>query len=322
MLAQVSPLPEPLFWLMGRICNWELLTFHPDLSDKKQNIYQLGIRKTRKHQKTLKVEFSFDGMGVFSGRMTEFTARPSEPDSGIVFIRDGISIPAHIKYVEECPNRTKLAKDNAAIQVVEHLLAAFLGLGVDNAEIFCPRDEIPILDASAKDYVEKIQEVGLVEQDAFKSEIIVNKPVFEFDNDAMIAVLPDKEHRITYILDHQHHKIGRMADSLVLNNENFARFIGPARTFATREEANYMIENRIVSTDDENLAIIVGPTGPNQELRHPLEFVHHKMLDMLGDLSLVGFPIRGHLLGVRSGHAMNRRLAAKIAKIIIRAVNS
>jgi UDP-3-O-acyl N-acetylglucosamine deacetylase len=276
----------------------------------------IEIKKTRKPQKTLRDKFTFEGIGIFSGHIVRFEAKPASPDTGIVFKRAETLIPADIKYIEDCPNRTKLIKNGVSIQVVEHLLAAFRGLEVDNAIVDAFDDELPILDASAKDYTRKILETGLVEQDAGKFELVVNDPIWDVDNDAFIALLPSDKPRITYFLDHQHIKIGRIADSLRLNPDTFRDFIGPARTFATREEASYMIENRIVGTSDENLAIIVGPDGPGQQLRHPLEFVHHKMLDMIGDLSLTGPPIHGHILGIRSGHTMNRRLAIKIASLL------
>ena len=286
------------------------------MSAKTRKYAPVEIKKTRKPQKTLRDKFTFEGIGIFSGHIVRFEAKPASRDTGIVFKRAETLIPADIKYIEDCPNRTKLIKNGVSIQVVEHLLAAFRGLEVDNAIVDAFDDELPILDASARDYTRKILETGFIEQDARKFELVINDPIWDVDNDALIAVLPSDKPRITYFLDHQHIKIGRMADSFPLNPDTFKNFIGPARTFATREEASYMIENKLVGTDDESLAIIVDPDGPSQMLRHPLEFVHHKMLDMIGDLSLSGPLIRGHILGIRSGHTMNRRLAIKIASLL------
>lgn len=276
----------------------------------------LEIQNSTIPQATLGDEFQLRGIGIFSGRNVGFVAKPADPDTGIIFKLGKILIPARIEYVEDVPNRTRLRKDGVMIQVVEHLVSALRGLGVDNAIIEPDSDELPILDASAKDYVELILKCGLVKQSEIKTILVVNEPVYEIENGMLLALLPDSSSRVTYFLDHLHPQIGKMADSLELTAENYRDFIGPARTFATREEAEYMIKNKIVGTDDENLAIVIGTDGPNAQLRHPLEYVHHKMLDMIGDLSLASWPIRGHILGVKSGHGMNRKLARKIAELL------
>ena len=267
-------------------------------------------------QTTLGSDFSFTGIGVFSGDSVAFTVRPSEPDSGMVFRRNGHDIPARIDLVEEVPNRTKLVYGGESIQVVEHLLAALHGMGVDNALIEADSMELPILDASAKDYVDAIRRVGVIKQDSPKNELLIHKPIFIEEDSLFIGVFPDSEPRITYHLDHEHPLIGRQTDSMLLNIENFTRFIGQARTFVTAEEAKLLIRKKVVGIDDTYVAILVSDDGFNKPLRHAKEMVHHKMLDMIGDLSLAYWPIRGHIIGIRSGHFANRKLAGKIAEMI------
>ena len=276
----------------------------------------LEIKKSEVPQATLGGEFGFRGIGIFSGRDEGFVAKPAKPDTGIIFLASGFEIPARIEFVEDVANRTRLRKDGKMVQVVEHLVSALRGLGVDNAIIEPDSDELPILDASAKDYVAAILKCGIIEQKKMKTVLVVNEPVFVIEDGMLIALLPDNLSRISYFLDHVHPQIGKMASSLEITLENYRDYIGPARTFATREEAEYMIKNKIVGTDDENLAIVIDLNGPNKELRNPYEYVHHKMLDMIGDLSLAYWPIRGHILGVKSGHGMNRKLARKIAEIL------
>jgi UDP-3-O-acyl N-acetylglucosamine deacetylase len=248
-------------------------------------------------QNTLGKEFSVAGIGVFSGKNTGFIAKPAEPSTGIIFKVGNELIPVDIDYVKEAPNRTILAKDSISVQVVEHLVSALRGMGVDNALIEVENDEIPIIDASAREYVHQIQLAGIEE------------------DDKSILLLPDSQIRITYFLDHPHPNIRRLSDSMILNADNYGDFIGPARTFATRQEAESLISRGIVGTDDKTLVIIIDDDGFNQELRHPLEFVHHKMLDMIGDISLAYWPIIGHIIGIRSGHFMNRKFARKLREL-------
>lgn len=272
----------------------------------------LSLCESKFKQTTLGREFTFTGIGVFSGTDVGFTAMPSQENTGIVFKCDDVLIPAQIDFVEEVPNRTKLIKDGKSVQVVEHLLSALYGLGVDNALIKVHSDEIPILDASARDYIKAILDAGIVEQNAYATELVVKNPLGIEEENTSIWLMPDINPRITYFLEHQHPKIGGMSDSMLLNHDNYRDFIGQARTFATHEEAQFLIKNNIVGTDDQNLAIVVDKHGPNHELRHPMEFVHHKMLDMIGDMSLAHGRIRGYLIGIRSGHFMNRKLAKLI----------
>jgi UDP-3-O-acyl N-acetylglucosamine deacetylase len=267
-------------------------------------------------QTTLGSDFSFSGIGVFSGDNVSFTARPSGPDTGMVFQRNGHDIPARIDLVEEVPNRTKLVSDGESIQVVEHLLAALRGMGVDNALIETDSIELPILDASAKDYVDAIRRVGVIKQDSLKKELLIHKPIFIEEDSLFIGIFPDSEPRITYYLDHEHPQIGRQTDSMPLNVENFSELIGLARTFVTEEEAKLLIRKKVVGIDDTYVAILVSDDGFNKPLRHAKEMVHHKMLDMIGDLSLAYWPIIGHIIGIRSGHFANRKLARKIAEMI------
>lgn len=266
-------------------------------------------------QNTLGKEFSVAGIGVFSGKNTGFIAKPAEPSTGIIFKVGNELIPVDIDYVKEAPNRTILAKDSISVQVVEHLVSALRGMGVDNALIEVENDEIPIIDASAREYVHQIQLAGVIKQDQPTMEMIINKPVIIEEDDKSILLLPDSQIRITYFLDHPHPNIRRLSDSMILNADNYGDFIGPARTFATRQEAESLISRGIVGTDDKTLVIIIDDDGFNQELRHPLEFVHHKMLDMIGDISLAYWPIIGHIIGIRSGHFMNRKFARKLREL-------
>ena len=285
---------------------------------QKRNEYNspFELKEVSNKQTTLRSEFTFNGIGIFSGIEVGFTAKPNDPGTGIIFRSGTEEIPANIHYVEEADNRTILRKNDIRVQVVEHLVSALHGMGVDNALIEVDSGEIPILDASSKDYVAAINSAGIVEQEESRTVMVVKKPLILQDDNICIGLFPDITPRITYYLDHVHPHIGQISDSMVLIPENYGKFIGPARTFATSEEAEYLIKNGIVGTDDQNLAIVVGPDGPNKELREPKEYVHHKMLDMIGDISLAYWPVVGHMIGIRSGHIMNRKLAREINRYL------
>lgn len=283
------------------------------MNDTKNRYTQ--ILETSTPQRTLRADFRITGTGIFCGKETGFTAKPSEPDTGIVFHVGDEKIPANIDYVEEAMNRTVLKKGEHEVHVVEHLVSALKGMGVDNALIEVDTDEIPIIDASSLKYVRAILETGVIEQDAIRKELVILKPIYVETDDAFLAILPDCTARISYYLDHPHPRIGQVSDSLILSVDTYRDFIGPARTFATKEEAEYLIRNNVVGTDDESLAIVVDDNGPNHELRNEKEYVHHKMLDMIGDLSLAFWPIRGHLTGTKSGHVMNRQLARRLKSL-------
>ncbi|MFH1514115.1 MAG: UDP-3-O-acyl-N-acetylglucosamine deacetylase [bacterium] len=195
-------------------------------------------------------------------------------------------------------------------------MSALYGLRIDNVIVDVISDEIPIRDASAVDFINGIKKSGIVEQDEPALELVINRPIGIEEDNKSIWLMPDSTPRISYYLDHEHPQIGMMSDSFQLNENNFSDLIAPARTFATKEEAQYMIKNSIVGTDNENLAIVVDENGPNKPLRHPLEYVHHKMLDMIGDVSLAHNRIIGHFIGIRSGHLMNRKLARAVFDLI------
>ena len=213
----------------------------------------LSICESCEKQTTLGRDFTFEGIGIFSGKDVSFTAVPSDKNSGIVFAYNDFLIPAKIDFVEDVPNRTKLVKDGKSIQVVEHLLSALYGLGIDNVLIEVNSDELPIMDASAHDYVEAILDAGIVEQNEHAVELVVEKPIGIAEGNTSIWLMPDTNPRITYFLEHEHPQIGGMSDSMRINRNNFRDFIGCARTFVTNEEAKLLIENHIVGTDNQNI---------------------------------------------------------------------
>ena len=276
----------------------------------------ITIRTSPDNQNTIANELTFCGIGIFSGQNTSITLKPASINTGIIFHNGKKEIPAKISCVNEIPNRTRLEKNGFTVQVVEHLLGALYGLHIDNAIVDVAADEVPICDASAVDFVSGIIETGIVEQNEPAIELVINHPIGIEEDDKSIWLMPDSTPRISYFLDHEHPRIGMMSDSFILSEDNFTNLIAPSRTFATKEEARYMIENKIVGTDDEHLAVVVDENGPNQPLRHPFEYVHHKMLDMIGDLSLAHNRIIGHFIGIRTGHLMNRKLARAIHKLM------
>ncbi len=271
-------------------------------------------------QRTLREPVGVAGVGLFSSAPSRVTIRPAGPDEGIAFRRVDLpgapSVPARIEFVAERPRRTALVRGEAVIETVEHCLAALAGLGVDNALVDVAGPEIPAGDGSAAPFTEAISRVGLVEQDAPRRALTVSAPVTVRDGDASITAMPsdDGATEMVYVMDHgAASAIPAQTFSYVLTPATFIEQIAPARTFSTQAEAEAMWQRGLFRHLTPRDMLVVGPAGPiDNAYRFRDEPVRHKLLDLLGDLSLVGRPIVGRIVAVRSGHALNQRLAREL----------
>ena len=270
-------------------------------------------------QRTLKQRASLDGVGLHSGAKVRLTLAPAPADTGIVFTRTDLSprveIAALSEHVVDTTMNTSLGKDRARIGTVEHLLAALAGCGIDNARIEVEGPEVPILDGSAEPFVDLVQEASVHEQRATRRYLMVRKPVVVHDGDKLARLSPTRgTFSVSYTIDFQHPLISDQTYKLEVSNRTFQREIARARTFGFKRDVERLhraglarggsLDNAVV-VDDFN---ILNPEG----LRFPDEFVRHKILDALGDLSLIGLPIIGHLHAVKSGHALNHQLVRKV----------
>ncbi len=270
-------------------------------------------------QKTLGDVAIINGTGAFTGQDITVEIHPAPVDSGPSFElqQDGVThhIPVWVDNIIETENRTVLGDlDNREIQVniVEHVLGALHGLGIDNAVIRVNSIEIPLIDGSAMSFINAFEKVGIIEQDAPVKEIIIEKPLF-IDDNALLLVLPSETLKLSYYLDHPTDFVGKRLAQIEVNPENFRRRIGPARTFIKSEKVNDLMASGAVRHTDQSQVLIVHKNHTSQPLRFADEFCYHKMLDILGDFYLAGRRIRAHIIGVRSGHYQNRKMIRKIA---------
>jgi UDP-3-O-[3-hydroxymyristoyl] N-acetylglucosamine deacetylase/3-hydroxyacyl-[acyl-carrier-protein] dehydratase len=274
-------------------------------------------------QQTLRDVAVVRGAGAFTGDDITVEIHPAEADHGpsLELLQDGEAhpIPVSVENIIETENRTVLADldhPDRQVNIVEHLLATLHGLGVDNAIIRVNSIEMPLIDGSALPYLQAIDAVGLVEQNAPRREIVIDRPVF-IDENALLLALPFDGLRITYYLDHPKDIVGKRIAQIDVTPDNFRRRIAPARTFIKAEKADEHLATGAVKHTDRDQVLIVYQDRISQPLRFADEYCYHKMLDILGDLYLLGRRLRGHVVGVRSGHHQNRKMARTLAGIYL-----
>lgn len=274
-------------------------------------------------QRTLKREVRYSGVGVHLGKSANLLLRPAKENTGIVFYRDGLSdeppIPALLSHVSGTGRCTTLSSGKATLATVEHLMAALRSCGVDNAIIHCDGDEIPFGDGSSRVFIRLIDQAGVIEQEAAVSVAKLPAPVYHQSKDGILAAFPADEFKISYTLNYpQNAIIGTQYHSLVITEESFRREIAPCRTFALYSELCYLIDRGLIGGGSLSNAVIFKDDGVISKggLRFPNEPVRHKMLDMIGDLALVGRPFMAHVVSIGSGHATNIELGKKIVEAL------
>ena len=270
-------------------------------------------------EKTFQKRVSVSGVGLFTGEKVSLTFSPAEPGSGLVFQRIDLpgspEIPAMLSSVRESPRCTKLATESASIQMVEHLLSALSAYGIDNLRMEMTGPEIPAGDGSSLVFVKAIEEAGVLIQKKKRRYLKIEDPIYWSDGDVHLIGLPANAFSVSYTLHYPQSKsIGSQFYSFLCNAEEYKKEIAPCRTFSLYEEIVPFIEkgllkgggleNALVLKDD----LIMNPEGA----RFPNEMVRHKVLDLIGDLALVGAPILGHIIALRSGHSSNLAFARKL----------
>jgi len=281
------------------------------------------------YQRTIAGEETISGIGLHTGRETTITFKPAPADSGIRFVRGDlegkpeIEVKAENAVLEESLYLTALGKGDLQVLTVEHVLAACTGLGIDNIVLELTSSEPPITDGSAKVFVEAIRKAGIVTLDRPKKFIEVKEPIWLFENGLELALIPSHRLEITYKIDYDHPAVGIRSASFLITEEIFAEKIAPARTFCFLKDVDSLQkEGKIKGGSLENAIVIGDEDFLNDELRFPDEIVRHKILDVIGDLTLIGGPIKGHVIAVRSGHAFNIRFVQKILKTLNGALTS
>jgi len=270
-------------------------------------------------QRTIKNEVSFEGIGLHTGKHSTVTLKPSPRDAGITFIRTDkpAVIKAHVGSVIDTAFATTLGHNGVKVRTVEHMLATLAGLGIDNVTIEVNGPEMPILDGSATELISIILKAGIAKQGKKRPYLRINRPFVFEDGHAKIAVFPYSGCKMTYSIFFHHHGIGEQHMSIDITEENFVREIAPARTFGFLKDIEYLRSNGLAKGGSLDNAIILGEDGilNTSGLRFKDEFVRHKVLDSIGDFSLIGFPIYGHIIASKSGHSSNVKFLKKIMAV-------
>lgn len=265
-------------------------------------------------RKTLAQAIDAQGTALHSGAAVHMTLAPAPSGTGIVFRRsdrNGAEIPARYDAVTETNLGTVIAKNGVSVGVIEHLMAAVAGAGIDDMIVTLDGAEPPILDGDALSYLRLLDEAGIAEQPGAKHAIKVMRPVEIAIKDARIALTPSDAPEYSYELDYSNTKaIGKQSYTMTLSHESFARDIAPARTFGFIHELDYLKSiDRGHGASLENTLAILGDEVLNKDLmRFPDEFVRHKILDAIGDMALAGAPLIARFEGIKSGHATNNAL--------------
>lgn len=271
-------------------------------------------------QKTITKVLSLKGIGIHTGNLVNITFKPAEIDTGINFIRSDLPgkpvIKASVEYLlspARSPRRTSVGKDAVEIQTIEHLMAALCGLEIDNIYIEIDNDEVPGLDGSSLNFLEILQECGTVEQEKDRRYYSIKEPIFIEEDDSSIVALPSSEFKISYTLDYNHPMLKTEFMELNLNSGIFKNEIAAARTFCLEDEAAELQHQGLGRGANYENTLVVGKKGViKNKLRYPDEFIRHKILDLIGDLYLIGSSLKGHIIALKSGHSLNLKLAKKI----------
>lgn len=269
-------------------------------------------------QRTLAQPAACCGIGLHSGLIVNLELRPLPPSSGIVFERTDLpgrpTVVAAVRNVASTAFATTIESRGVSVATVEHLLAAFAGLGVDNVLVQVDDAEVPILDGSALPFLHLVRNAGLVEQEAVQPHLRVLKCVEIVEGQRAAGLYPSDELDVTCRISFDHPLIGEQRASYRHDERDFARGICPARTFGMKRDVEVLLEQGMARGGSADNAVVLTESGVLNEggLRFRDEFVRHKILDCLGDMALLGYPVLGHFVGVRSGHELHARLMRKL----------
>ena len=298
-------------------------------------------------QKTISKEAKLSGVGLHTGEYVNITFKPAPADTGLVFVREDIDgdnlIDAHIKYISNTDRGTNLDNGSLRIHTSEHVLAAITGLDIDNCFICLDGPEVPIMDGSSKFFINALEEAKIVEQNVLREEFFPSEQItYECeDSGSKISIIPDENYKVNTIVDYKTKVLGEQEASINHINE-FKKEISSSRTFSFLHELETLLENGLIKGGDLNNAIVyvdkplaesnmdilkkafnkesisVTPNGilDNLDLHYPNEAARHKLLDVIGDLALIGMKIRGKVIAEKPGHSINAKFAKKVSEVI------
>jgi UDP-3-O-[3-hydroxymyristoyl] N-acetylglucosamine deacetylase len=267
-------------------------------------------------QRTLRRPVSCTGIGLHSGNKVTLSLKPAPADYGVRFQRadlGGLEIPATVTHLGGIQYQTGLTREAVSVETVEHLLAALTAMAIDNVVVELNSPEVPIMDGSAAPFVYLVNEAGVKRLQAPRRFLKVLRPISLTQGDKRIALYPSDHFKVTYSISFDHPLLRHQSRTMRITEDSFVEEIAPARTFGFLKEVEMLRQRGLALGGSLDNAIVLGETGVlNNALRFEDEFVRHKILDVIGDLSLVGHPVVGHLVAHRGGHALHTAFAAKI----------
>ncbi len=265
-------------------------------------------------QRTVKKEVECAGVGLHCGKMIKMRIKPAPADAGITFVRTDVkgfpAIKATYENVTETTLATTIGNNGCRVGTIEHLMAAFFGLGIDNAVVEIDGPEVPIMDGSAAPFVFLLRSAGVELQDKTKKFMIIQRPFSLKDGNRSVTISPSRELKITYTIDFDHPLLRNQTYEMVFSSKDFIREISRARTFGFLKDVQALKQAGLAKGGSLDNAIVVDDFKIlNQDgLRYEDEFVRHKILDFIGDLSILGVPVIGHFKVERSGHFLNQEM--------------
>jgi UDP-3-O-[3-hydroxymyristoyl] N-acetylglucosamine deacetylase len=269
-------------------------------------------------QRTIKRPVSACGIGLHTGYEVKIELHPAPANTGIVFRRidlQAFEIEAVRTWVSRVVLATTLMKRGVMLSTVEHLLSAVYGYGIDNLYVDIDSMEVPILDGSALPFVELLEEAQVEDQPEERTFLVIDRLIRLEDGDKFISIEPNSSFRISYEIDFAHPSIGCQSLDFQLTSASYRREVAFARTFGFYDEVEELRKKGLIQGGTLENAVVLDAEGVmNGSLRAPDEFVRHKVLDLIGDISLCGYPIIGHIRAYKAGHALHTNLATEIWK--------
>ncbi|HKQ59976.1 MAG TPA: UDP-3-O-acyl-N-acetylglucosamine deacetylase [Candidatus Polarisedimenticolaceae bacterium] len=271
-----------------------------------------------RYRQTLASPVGTEGVGLHSGRPVRLELRPAEPETGVVFVREdagSLEIPATLEHAGPGSYATSLERGGLGVGTIEHLMAALYALRIDDVRVILDAAEVPILDGSSRPFVDLLRRAGQRESRVPRLYMTLVRPVLVSAEGKRIAAYPCREYRVTYAIDFDHPALGYQELSASLWGDGvFEEKLAPARTFTFEHEVAGLRGRGLALGGSLDNAIVLGREGMlnADALRFTDEFVRHKMLDLTGDLSLLGRPLRAHVVAYRAGHELHARLARSI----------
>lgn len=276
------------------------------------------------NQRTIDKEVSFSGIALHTGNEAVIVFKPSGPDTGVRFVRTDLPdkpvVHAHVKNIADVVRGTNIKEGGVKIHTVEHLLAALLGLGIDNVVVEMNASEPPVGDGSAMQFLEIIRSAGVKEQDSPRKVCYLRETIWVKDNGSMIVALPSDKLTVSCTIAFDHEEVRAQYITLPINGEVFEKEIAPARTFCFYHEVEQLMDQGLIKGGSLDNAVVIGNDAifSKEQLRFKDEFVRHKILDFMGDISLIGRRLNAHIIAIKPGHNLNIKLAKILYETIIK----